>query len=211
MSYMESDISMETKLGDGSTPNDNIFKKLFTASKRVAMGESLFMTHFTNRGQERRSVAFSAPFPGTIAAINLGNTTGSVICQREAFLSAALGTKLSIEFTKRMGAGFFGKEGFVLQRLEGDGMAFLHAGGTLVEKHLENEKIRIDSGSLVGFTSGMDYSVDLIKSVKSMLFSGEGAFLTTISGTGTVWIQSLPFPRLVDRIHQSLPVKKKTD
>lgn len=208
MAYMDSDIAFETRMGDGGQPDEGFFSKLFSAGKRLMTGESLFMTHFTNKGSRRQKAAFAAPFPGTVIPIDLSDFGGKVVCQKDAFLAAALGTTLDIEFTKRFGAGFFGEEGFVLQRIEGDGMVFLHAGGTLIRKDLNNETLKADSGSLVGFTQGIDYDIEWVGGIKSALFGGEGVCLSTLSGTGTVWLQSLPFPRLVDRISESLPRPK---
>lgn len=210
MTYMGSDIAMEAKLGDGADADEGFFGKLFSAGKRMMTGESLFMTHFTNEEHKKDRVAFGAPFPGTVVPINMAAYADTIICQKDAFLAAALGTDLDIEFHKEIGAGFFGGEGFILQRIQGDGMVFLHAGGTLIEKTLNNETLKVDSGSLVGFTKGVDYSVEWNGSIRSALFSGEGVALTTLSGTGTVWLQSLPFPRLVDRIHAALPKPPKS-
>ena len=202
--YMDSCIDFNTKLGDGSDADSGFFGKMFSAGKRMMTGESLFMTHFTNDGRSRAQATFAAPFPGTVLPIDLQEFGGKVICQKDAFLAAALGTNISVEFTKRLGAGFFNSEGFILQSLKGRGKAFLHAGGTLVRRDLENETIKADGSALVAFTEGIDYNIEMAK-LKSAMLGGEGLFLATMSGTGTVWLQSLPFPRLVDRIHQSLP------
>jgi uncharacterized protein (TIGR00266 family) len=205
MAYMEQDIEFEAKLGDGSDPGQNFFGALFGAGKRMLTGESLFTTHFTNRGMRKRRVAFAAPFPGTIIPLNLAQFGEEVICQKDAFLCAALGTRVSIALQRRLGAGFFGGEGFVLQRLQGDGMAFIQAGGTLVRKYLRGETLRLDTGCLVGMTQGIDYDIQRAGSLKSMVFGGEGMFLATLSGTGSVWIQSLPFSRMADRILAHAP------
>jgi uncharacterized protein (TIGR00266 family) len=205
MTYMEEDIAFETKMGDGSNPDEGLMGKLFSAGKRVFTGESIFTTHFSNRGSRKRRVAFSAPYPGNIVALNMAELGEKVICQKDAFLCAALGTKVSISFNRRLGAGFFGGEGFILQKLEGDGMAFIQAGGTVVKKELNGETLRVDTGCLVGFTEGIDYDIQRAGNLKSMVFGGEGLFLATLKGTGTVWLQSLPFSRMADRILAHAP------
>ena len=205
MNYMEEGIAFQTKMGDGSDTDEGLFGKLFGAGKRLITGESLFMTHFSNAGEGKQRVAFAAPYPGKIIPINMAEIEGHLICQKDAFLAAALGTKVSIAFTKRFGAGFFGGEGFILQKLEGDGMAFVHASGTIVEKTLRGEALRIDTGCLVAFTPGIDYTIERAGSLKSMFFGGEGLFLTTLNGHGKVWLQSLPFSRLADRILEHAP------
>jgi uncharacterized protein (TIGR00266 family) len=205
MTYMEDGIEFETKLGDGSDPEQGFFGKVFSAGKRAITGESLFMTHFTNRQGVKRRVAFAAPYPGNIVALNMAELGEEVTCQKDAFLCAALGTKIDITFNRRLGSGFFGGEGFILQRLEGDGMAFIQAGGTVVEKRLNDETLRVDTGCIVGFSSGIEYEIAQAGNLKSMVFGGEGLFLATLSGTGTVWIQSLPFQRMADRILACAP------
>lgn len=203
MNYMEQDISFETKMGDGSEPDQGFMGKLFSAGKRMITGESLFMTHFSNHGNGKRNVAFSAPYPGTIIPLDMSLEGGSITCQKDAFLAAALGTKLDVRFNKRLGSGFFGGEGFILQGIEGDGMAFLHAGGSVVEKTLNNETLRLDTGCLVAFSEGIEYDIEMTKGLSSMFFGGEGLFMATLSGRGKVWIQSLPFARLADRVIQN--------
>lgn len=205
MNYMEDGIQFEAKMGDGTDANANIMGKLFSAGKRMMAGESLMITHFTNRGHGKQRVAFSAPYPGKIIAFELDQLGGQVLCQREGFLCAALGTKLDIAFTQRMGAGFFGGEGFVLQKLSGDGRAFVHACGTIIKRELKGETLRVDTGCIVAFTPGIDYSIARAGNLKSMVFGGEGLFLATLQGTGTVWLQSLPFSRLANRIIQNAP------
>lgn len=205
MNYMDDGITFETKMGDGSNPDEGIFGKLMNVGKRVLTGESIFMTHFTNTGHGKKSAAFAAPYPGKIIPIDMAKVNGELICQKDAFLCAALGTQISIAFTKRLGTGFFGGEGFILQRLSGDGMAFVHAGGTVVKKKLNNELIRVDTGCLVAFTAGINYDIQRAGNLKSMFFGGEGLFLATLSGSGTVLLQSLPFSRLADRILQHAP------
>jgi len=205
MTYMEDNISFEAKMGDGSDPEQGFMGKLFSAGKRMISGESLFMTHFTNTGQGKKHVSFSSPFPGSIIPIDLAQHSGGLLCQKDAFLAAALGTEIDIAFNRKLGAGFFGGEGFILERLKGDGMAFIHAGGTVIKKQLNNETLRLDTGCLVAFSSGIDYNIEMTKGLKSMFFGGEGLFLTTLQGSGTVWIQSLPFSRLADRIIEHAP------
>lgn len=205
MNYMDSGISFEAKMGDGSNPDQGMMGKLMSVGKRALTGESLFMTHFTNTGMGKRSVAFAAPYPGKILPLNMAEVGGELICQKDAFLCAALGTEVSIAFTKRLGVGFFGGEGFILQRLRGSGMAFVHAGGALIKKELRGETIRVDTGCLVAFTTGVQYDIQLAGNLKSMVFGGEGLFLATMSGTGTVYLQSLPFSRMADRILRHAP------
>jgi len=206
MNYMDNGISFEAKMGDGSQPDQGVLGKLMSAGKRAITGESLFMTHFRNSsGTGKQSVAFSAPYPGKVIPINLAQVGGELICQKDAFLCAALGTEVGIAFTKRLGVGFFGGEGFILQRLRGSGNAFVHAGGTVIKKELNNEMVRVDTGCLVAFTSGIQYDIQLAGNLKSMVFGGEGLFLATLSGTGTVYLQSLPFSRMADRIIRHAP------
>lgn len=205
MNYFEDGIAYESKMGDGSIPDQGIMGKLFGAGKRMLMGESMFLTHFTNRGNGKKCVAFSAPYPGSIIPVNMSEHGGEIICQKDAFLAAALGTGIKIAFQRQLGTGFFGGEGFILQKLEGDGMAFIHAGGTVIKKELHGDTLRLDTGCLVAFTPGIDYSIESAGSLKSMFFGGEGFFLATLHGTGSVWIQSLPFSRLAERIVQSAP------
>ena len=205
MNYMEDGISFEAKMGDGSAPDSGLFGKLLSAGKRALTGESIFMTHFTNSGTGKKRVSFAAPYPGKIISVNMADMRGELLCQKDAFLCAALGTQIGIAFTKRLGTGFFGGEGFILQRLQGDGMAFVHAGGTVIEKKLNGETLRVDTGCIVAFTGGIDYNIERSGGLKSMFFGGEGLFLATLSGTGTVYLQSLPFSRMADRILQHAP------
>lgn len=205
MNWMDDGITFEAKMGDGSNRNAGLFGKLLDAGKRALTGESIFMTHFTNVGSGRRRVAFAAPYPGKIIALDMAAMGGELICQKDSFLCAALGTKVSIAFTRRLGVGFFGGEGFILQRLEGDGMTFIHGGGTIVKRQLNNELIRVDTGCLVAFTPGIDYDIQRAGNLKSMFFGGEGLFLATLQGVGTVYLQSLPFSRLADRILAHAP------
>ncbi len=205
MNWMDRGIRFEAKMGDGSQPDKGIFGKLLDVGKRAITGESIFLTHFTNEANGKKEVAFAAPYPGKVIPIDLESIDGEIICQKDAFLCAALGTEVSIAFSKRLGAGFFGGEGFILQRLRGDGLAFLHAGGTVIERKLNNESLLIDTGCIVGFTAGLDYNIERAGNLKSMFFGGEGLFLATVEGTGTVFLQSLPFSRLADRIIQHAP------
>ncbi|WP_161889665.1 TIGR00266 family protein [Pontibacter russatus] len=201
MVYMEEGIEFEAKMGDGSNPSQGFFGKLVSAGSRLITGESLFMTHFTHRGYGKSRVAFSAPYPGTILPIDLRQMrNSSLITQKDAFLAAALGTKLSIHFNQRLGSGFFGGEGFILQRMQGDGMAFIHAGGTVVEKQLNNQTLRVDTGCVVAFEEGIDFSVQQAGGLKSMIFGGEGIFLATLRGTGRVWLQSMPVKKLIEAL-----------
>ncbi|RLB65935.1 MAG: TIGR00266 family protein [Deltaproteobacteria bacterium] len=205
MNYMEEGITFTAKMGDGSKPESGFFGKLMDAGIRKISGESIFLTHFTHNGSGKKRVAFSAPYPGKIIPINLAEIQGELLCQKDAFLCAALGTEIGIAFTKRMGTGFFGGEGFILQRLRGDGMVFIHAGGTVITKKLVNEQLRVDTGCIVAFTGGIDYDIQRAGDLKSMFFGGEGLFLATLQGTGTVLLQSLPFSRLADRVLAHAP------
>jgi len=198
MVYMEQGISFEVKMGDGSSPDQGFMGKIFQAGSRLITGESLFLTHFTNTGNYGKShVAFAAPYPGTIIPVDLRQLRGSLIVQKDGFLCAAMGTKLSITLNKRIGAGLLGGEGFILQKLEGDGKAFIHAGGTVIEKNLNNETLRIDTGCVVAFEPTLDFDIETSGSLKSMVFGGEGLFLATMRGTGKVWLQSMPIRKLV--------------
>ena len=165
------------------------------------------MTHFTNQGALKRHVAFAAPYPGKIVPVDLAHLGGDLICQKDAFLCAAKGTAVSIAFNQKLGAGFFGGEGFILQKLKGDGLAFLHAGGTVVKRELNGETLRVDTGCIVAFDATVNYSIEAAGGLKSMFFGGEGLFLATLSGHGTVWLQSLPFSRLADRILMHAPMQ----
>lgn len=205
LNYIEDGITFEARMGDGSQAKGGVFDTLLNVGKRVLTGESIFLTHFTNGGQAKRRVAFAAPYPGKIIPLNMSEHGGRFICQKDAFLCAALGTSLSIALQRRLGTGFFGGEGFILQKLEGDGMAFAHAGGTVIRKDLKGETLRVDTGCLVGFTEGIDYDIQRAGNLKSMIFGGEGLFLVTLRGHGTVYLQSLPFSRLADRIIASAP------
>jgi len=204
MVYMDEAIAFETKMGDGSEPDQGLMGKLFSAGSRLLTGESLFLTHFTHRGGYGKSrVAFSAPYPGTIIALDLAALPGGLIVQKDGFLAAAKGIKISLHFNQKFGAGFFGGEGFILQKLTGDGKAFVHAGGTIIEKYLRNELLRVDTGCVVAFEPGIDFSVARAGGLKSMIFGGEGLLLATLRGTGRVWIQSMPVKKLIQALAPS--------
>ena len=200
MMYMDSGVSFETKMGDGSDPNQGMMSKLLSAGTRVLTGESLFVTHFSNRAGGKQRVAFAAPYPGKIVPVDLGILGGSLIVQKDGFLCAAKGTKISITLNRRIGSGLVGGEGFILQKLEGDGKAFMHAGGTVIERRLNNETLKIDTGCIVAYTPGIDFNIETSGSLRSMVFGGEGIFLATLSGTGTVWLQSMPIRKLIQAI-----------
>jgi len=198
---MEEGIQFETKMGDGSSANQSLFDKLLSAGSRVLTGESLFMTHFTNRGNRKAKVGFSAPYPGTIIPIDLSQMRGNeLIVQKDGFLCAAYGTRLSIVFNRKIGSGLVGGEGFILQKLQGNGKAFVHAGGTLIERTLNNETLRVDTGCVVAMEAHISFDVETTGSLKSMVFGGEGIFLATLRGTGKVWLQSMPIRKLVQAL-----------
>ena len=202
MMYMNDSIKMDTIFGDGSGKEGNDLKsKLLSAGKRMITGESLFMTSFTNIASEKRCVSFAAPYPGKVVAFDLGDHDRVMICQRDAFLCAAKGINISVAFQKKIGVGLFGGEGFIMQKLEGDGLTFMHAGGTIIKKDLApGETIKLDTGCLVAMTKTVNYDIQFAGDVKTALFGGEGLALATLTGPGTVWLQSLPFSRLADRI-----------
>ena len=201
MLFMEEGIMFETKMGDGSNPNAGLFDKLLSAGSRLLTGESLFMTHFTNRGNKKAKVGFSAPYPGTVIPVDLAKSPGhELVVQKDGFLCAAYGTKLSIVFNRKIGAGLVGGEGFILQKLQGDGLAFVHAGGTVIERTLNNETLRVDTGCVVAFESQIDFDVEKTGSLKSMVFGGEGIFLATLRGSGKVWLQSMPIRKLIQAL-----------
>jgi len=209
MNYLEEDINFEVKMGDGADQEEGFFGKVFKAGKRMLTGESLFLTHFTNIGNKKRKISFAAPYPGEIIPIDLENTENNeFICQKGAFLCGAKGTSIDIAFTKKLSTGLFGGEGFVLQKLSGDGKIFIHAGGTIIKKELNNESIFVDTGCLVGFHGDID--LDIIESggLKSMLFGGEGLFLTKLSGAGIVYIQTMPFNKLAETIIQQSNIEQ---
>lgn len=198
---MDANIRMETIFGDGSSDNKSFMGKLLGAGKRLLTGESLFMTVFTNEGRGKERVSFASPYPGKIIPLDLSELDGRIVCQKDAFLCAAKGVSVGIAFQRKLGTGFFGGEGFIMQKIEGDGLAFVHAGGMVFEKVLQpGEMIRLDTGCLVALSSGVDYDIEFVKGVKSALFGGEGLFYATLRGPGKVWVQSLPFSRMADRI-----------
>lgn len=207
MMMMDNSINMETVFGDGSTKQQGGFMgKLMGAGKRLLTGESIFMTVFTNTSHNREKVSFAAPYPGKIIPLDLAQHQGKIVCQKDAFLCAAKGVSIGVEYTKRIGTGFFGGEGFILQKLEGDGLAFVHAGGTVIQKELTaGQKLKVDTGCLVAMTKFVDYNIEFVGNIKSAFFGGEGLFFTTLTGPGIVWIQSLPFSRLADRIYAAAP------
>ena len=203
MNYMEDGISFETKMGDGSKPAGGILDSLMHVGKRVLTGESIFMTHFTNTGTGKKRVAFAAPYPGKIIPVDMSTIGEELVCQKDAFLCAAMGTEINIAFQRKLGAGFFGGEGFILQNLKGDGRAFIHVGGTVIKRQLNNETLRVDTGCIAAFSPGIDYNIERAGNLKSMVFGGEGLFVATLKGTGTVYLQSLPFSRLANRVLQA--------
>lgn len=207
MMFMTSGIQMNTIFGDGSGRGGSSFMdKLLGAGKRVLTGESLFITEFMNQGSGKQRVAFAAPYPGKILPVDLYRMGGRLICQKDAFLCAAKGVAISIAFQRRIGVGLFGGEGFIMQSLEGDGLAFLHAGGTIVEKELgPGDQLRVDTGCLVALEPSVDYDIQLVGGIKSVVFGGEGFFFASLTGPGKVWLQSLPFSRLAGRIYQAAP------
>jgi uncharacterized protein (TIGR00266 family) len=206
MFYMTQGIVMETQFSDGSQPNAGLLDKLLSAGKRVLTGESLFLTFFTCRSTQREKVAFAAPYPGKNIPLDLSQIGGSIICQKDAFLCAAKGTSIGIAFTRRIGAGLFGGEGFILEKLEGDGWAFMHSGGTIIQKELAaGETMRVDTGCLVAFQPSVNYDIQFTGGIKNTLFGGEGLFLATLTGPGKIYLQSLPFSRLADRIYAAAP------
>lgn len=201
MLFMEDGIQFEAKMGDGSNPSQGLFDKLLSAGSRVLTGESLFMTHFTNRGGRKAKVGFSAPYPGTVIPVDLSQSPhNELIVQKDGFLCAAYGTKLSITFNRKLGSGLVGGEGFILQKLQGDGKIFVHAGGTVIERTLNNETLRVDTGCVVAFESQIEFDVQTSGGLRSMVFGGEGVFLATLRGTGRVWLQSMPIRKLVQAL-----------
>ena len=201
MLFMEDGITFEAKMGDGSNPSQGLFDKLLSAGSRILTGESLFMTHFTNRGNRKAKVGFSAPYPGTVIPIDLATSPNNeLIVQKDGFLCAAFGTKVSITFNKKIGSGLVGGEGFILQKLQGDGKAFVHAGGVVIERTLNNETLRVDTGCVVAFESHIDFDVQTSGGLRSMIFGGEGIFLATLRGTGKVWLQSMPIRKLIQAL-----------
>lgn len=203
---MENGIQMQTIFGDGSQQDGGIFGKLLSAGKRVLTGESLFMTAYQNVDFGKKKVSFASPYPGKIVPIDLRQYGGKFICQKDAFLCAAKGVSVGIEFSRKIGRGLFGGEGFIMQKIEGDGMAFIHAGGTLARKELKaGEMLKVDTGCIVGFTKDIDYDIEFVGGIKNTIFGGEGVFFAKLRGPGIAYIQSMPFSRLADRIIASAP------
>lgn len=207
---MDEGIRMETIMGDGSEQgNSGFLGKMMGAGKRLLTGESLFMTMFSNEGMGKQRVYFASPYPGKIIPMDLSQHRGKIICQKDAFLAAAKGVSVGIEFQRKLGVGFFGGEGFIMQKLEGDGLAFVHAGGTLYERQLQpGEVLRIDTGCLVAITQEVAYDIQAVGGVKTALFGGEGLFFARLTGPGTVWVQSLPFSRLASRVFAAAPASQ---
>ena len=209
---MNDGITMNTIFGDGSNQDKGVLGKLFSAGKRLLTGESLFMTVFTNTGIGKKKASFASPYPGKIIPIDLSEFGGKFICQKDAFLCAAKGVSIGIEFSKRLGRGLFGGEGFIMQKMEGDGMGFVHAGGTMSKKVLQpGEVLRVDTGCIVGFTQEVDYDIEFVGGIKNTIFGGEGLFFAKLKGPGTVYIQSLPFSRLAGRVLAMAPQTGRGD
>jgi uncharacterized protein (TIGR00266 family) len=204
--YMEAGIVMDTIFGDGSQSSAGLFGKLLGAGKRLLTGESLFITVYSNAAPTRQKLAFAAPFPGKIIAIDLRQFGGRLICQKDSFLAAARGVQIGIAFQQKLSVGFFGGEGFIMQKLEGDGLAFVHACGTVMERRLAaGELLRVDTGCVVAYTDGVDFDIEYVGKVKTALFGGEGLFFALLRGPGTIWLQSLPFSRLASRVFAAAP------
>ena len=204
--FLEQGVDLEAVLGDGSEQQSGMFGKLMGAGKRLLTGASLFTTVYTNKDSVKRKAAFAAPYPGKIVPVVLRDVGGMLICQKEAFLCAARGVQIGIAFQKRLGAGFFGGEGFIMQKLEGDGLAFVHAGGTVVKRELQpGQTLLIDTGCVVAFTPNVNFEIQYVGKIKTALFGGEGLFFAKVTGPGTVWLQSLPFSRLASRVFAAAP------
>ena len=206
MMFMDAGIAMDTVFGDGAASTGGLFNKLLGAGKRLITGESLFTTVYTNQGQSKLRIAFAAPYPGKILAMDLHRLGGTLICQKDAFLCAAKGVSLGIYLQQRMSVGFFGGEGFIMQKLEGDGLAFVHAGGTCLKRELQpGQTLLIDTGCVVAFTPNVNFEIKYVGKIKTALFGGEGLFFAKVTGPGTVWLQSLPFSRLASRVFAAAP------
>jgi len=206
MMYMTAGIEMETIFGDGSQQRSGVVGALLGAGKRLITGESLFMTVFTNEGAGKQQVAFAAPYPGKILALDLKQLGGELVCQKDSFLCAARGVSIGIAFQRKIGVGLFGGEGFIMQRLEGDGLCFVHAGGTVHALEMRaGERLRVDTGCLVALQPSVGYEIQFVGKIKTALFGGEGLFFATLTGPGRVWLQSLPFSRMADRIYKAAP------
>jgi uncharacterized protein (TIGR00266 family) len=206
MMFMDAGIAMDTVFGDGGAGQGGILGKLLGAGKRLITGESLFTTVYTNQASAKQRVAFAAPYPGKILAMDLRQLGGTLICQKDAFLCAARGVSLGIAFQRKLSAGFFGGEGFIMQKLDGDGLAFVHAGGTVLKRELvAGQTLLVDTGCLVAYTPGVSFEIEFVGKIKTALFGGEGLFFARLTGPGTVWLQSLPFSRLASRVFAAAP------
>ena len=206
MMYMDAGITMDTVFGDGSAPQGGILGKLLGAGKRLVTGESLFTTVYTNQARTKQRLAFAAPYPGKILPMDLRQLGGTLICQKDAFLCAARGVSLGIHFQRKLGVGFFGGEGFIMQKLEGDGLAFVHAGGSLLKRELQpGQTLMVDTGCVVAYTPDVSFEIQYVGKIKTALFGGEGLFFAKLSGPGTLWLQSLPFSRLASRVFAAAP------
>ncbi|MFN7546327.1 MAG: TIGR00266 family protein [Pseudomonadota bacterium] len=204
--FMDAGVSMDTVFGDGSQPQGGLLGKLLGAGKRLVTGESLFTTVYTNGSSAKQRVAFAAPYPGKILAMDLRQLGGQLICQRDSFLCAARGVSLGIAFQRKLGVGFFGGEGFIMQKLDGDGLAFVHAGGTVARRELQaGQTLLVDTGCVVAYTSTVQFEIQYVGKIKTALFGGEGLFFARLAGPGTVWLQSLPFSRLASRVFAAAP------
>jgi uncharacterized protein (TIGR00266 family) len=214
MMMMDDGIQMQTMFGDGSQQSQSggLLGKLMSAGKRILVGESLFMTAFTNIGQGKKRISFAAPYTGKIIPLDLQQLGNRIIAQKDAFLCAAKGVSIGIEFQRRLGTGIFGGEGFIMEKIEGDGMAFLHAGGYVIEKNLQpGEILKVDTGCVVAYTSGVDFDIEFVRGIKNWMFGGEGLFFAILRGPGKVWIQSLPISRLAGRIMAYGTYKRKEE
>ena len=209
---MEDGIKMETIFGDGSQQQKGLLGKVLSAGKRILVGESLFMTSYSNISQIKKKISFASPYPGKIIPLDLNTLGGKITCQKDAFLCAAKGVAIGIEFQKKLGTGLFGGEGFIMEKLEGDGMAFVHAGGHVTQRELQpGELLKVDTGCIVAFTKSVDYDIQFVGGIKNTIFGGEGVFYATLRGPGTVWIQTLPISRLASRILSYGSVKRKEE
>ena len=207
MNYMDDGISFSTKMGDGSNPREGFLDKMTNTGTRIPTGELLFLTHFTNTTGDKKRLSFSAPYPGKIFPVEMNQYENELVCQKDTFLAAAFGTQISITFHKKLMDGLFREEGFTLQRIKGSGVAFLHGGGTIIRKELRGNTIRVDTGCLMAFTKGINYSIRQARGIKSMLFAKEEFFLATLRGQGIVWLHSLPLSRLAERILRNIPFR----
>ncbi|MBP5990858.1 MAG: TIGR00266 family protein [Piscinibacter sp.] len=206
MMFMDAGIQMDTVFGDGSAQQGGLFGKLLGAGKRLITGESLFTTVYTNQGSAKQRIAFAAPYPGKILPMDLRQLGGTLICQKDAFLCAARGVSLGIYFQQKLSVGFFGGEGFIMQKLDGDGLAFVHAGGTVLRRELQaGQTLLVDTGCLVAMTPNVNFEIQYVGKIKTALFGGEGLFFAKLTGPGTVWLQSLPFSRLASRVFAAAP------